>query len=203
MKQYKHTKTECYLTEFRQLKREINKQVKLAYGSYISKLTRGQNDLLVEPNSIAYSNVHFYNITEFKIIDASRTLKNKMTSGTDSSIISCFVKDSISVLAQHLKIIFNLGVETDNYPNLCCKKVKVCYVFENCDSINVSNYRHSSILCNFPKLFEVVLCNRIYMSLHNQISIHQHGFMTGRSPQTNLAILHNIYQIIFSYFLDS
>lgn len=39
------------------------------------------------------------------------------------------------------------------------------------------------------KLFEIVLHNRIYMPLHYQISIHQHGFMTCRSTQTNLTNL--------------
>lgn len=42
------------------------------------------------------TNVHFDNITEFKIIDSSRTLENKITSGTDGTPSSMF-KDSISI----------------------------------------------------------------------------------------------------------
>ena len=97
------------------------------------------------------------------------------------------VKDCAGVLAVPLCILFNLALKTKTFPSHW-KEAKVCPVFKNGERAAVDNYRAISILSNFSKVFEIVLYDRIYLSVRNQISTYQHGFMSNRSTVTNLAV---------------
>lgn len=119
------------------------------------------------------------------IITASKKLKNKLTSGPDS-IPSFIVKDCIGVLADPLQHIFNLILSTSTFPSTW-KVAKIVPVHKKDDSSVVNNYRPVSLLCNFSKLFEIIIHNRLYPFLRGLLSSDQHGFVDGRSCVTNLA----------------
>nr|CAI5870437.1 unnamed protein product [Callosobruchus analis] len=131
-------------------------------------------------------NIYFDNITEKEIISASKKLKNKLTSGPDN-IPSLLVKDCIYVFAKPLLSIFNLSVTTNTFPDTW-KLSRVCPVFKSGNRSIIENYRPISILCNFAKVFEVILYNRIYSVIHRSLSPFQHGFLAGRSTVTNLTV---------------
>lgn len=133
-----------------------------------------------------HENITFQNISENDILNATKKLKNKMTSGPDN-IPSFIIKDCIGVLAVPLRILFNLALKTKTFPSRW-KVAKVCPVFKSGDRALVDNYRAISILSNFSKVFEIILYDRIYLSVRNQISPDQHGFMSNRSTVTNLAV---------------
>lgn len=141
----------------------------------------------VMSNFDSLNNIISESVTEREIKEASKKLKNKMTSGPDG-IPSFIVKDCISVFVTPMYIIFNLALKTSVFPNRW-KEAKVVPIFKNGDKSHIINYRSISILSNFSKLFEVVLYNRIYPSVHNLISQSQHGFMCHRSTVTNLAVI--------------
>ena len=90
-----------------------------------------------------------------------------MTSGLD--LIPSFLdKDCSNVLIKPLLIIFNLALKTSTFP-VTWKRAKIHPVFKAADSSIISNYRAIVILSNFAKVCEIVLCNRIYLSVSKRI----------------------------------
>ena len=133
-------------------------------------------------SNFSIHNIHFESITEQEILEAANKLKNKLTSGLDN-IPSFIVKDCASVLVVPLCFLFNLAVKCETLPE-AWKTSRVCPIFKNGDKTLVSYYRPISILSNFAKLLEIVLYNRIYLSVRNQLSLFQHGFLNNRSAKT-------------------
>ncbi|XP_045463755.1 uncharacterized protein LOC123673311 [Harmonia axyridis] len=115
---------------------------------------------------------------------AARKLSNKLTAGPDL-IPSFVVKDCIGVLVLPLKHIYDLILKTSTFPTRW-KAAKIIPVLKKGDSSIISNYGPISILCNFSKLFEIILFNAIYPRVRSSVAAEQHGFMKKRSCSTNL-----------------
>lgn len=143
------------------------------------------DDLITAEQNSQIINIGKISITEIQ--DAIKKLKNKMTAGIDL-IPSFIVKDCASVLCIPMFILFNLSLKTCEFPNTW-KIARVCPVFKNGDLSLISNYRAISILNNFAKVFEIVLYNRIHLSIKLVISPNQHGFMANRSTISNLVLI--------------
>lgn len=54
------------------------------------------------------------------------------------------------------------------------------------DTMQVGNYRPVSLLLSFSKVFEIVMHTRLSFYFKRRISSFQHGFIKGRSVETNL-----------------
>lgn len=130
--------------------------------------------------------INLRNITEIELIRASRKLQNKFTAGPDQ-IPAFVVKDCIGAFITPLLKIFNLSMITNTFPEIW-KTSRICPIHKTGTVIDLENYRAVTILDNFAKLLEIVIYNRIYISVRNVISPYQHGFMTKRSTMTNLTI---------------
>ncbi|KAK9886313.1 hypothetical protein WA026_015824 [Henosepilachna vigintioctopunctata] len=129
------------------------------------------------------------------IIRASKKLKNKFTSGVDH-IPSFLVKDCIHSFAKPLSLIFNIILRNILIPKIW-KVTKICPVLKSGDAALITNYRPIAILCNFAKIFEIILYDSIYRSVRTLVSPHQHGFMKNRSTVTNLAcITHSLSETL-------
>lgn len=137
--------------------------------------------------SLNNTHIHINLITEQEIIEAAKKLKNKLTSGVDN-VPSFIVRDCINAFATPLRILFNLILSTNEYPNIW-KTTKICPILKTGDPSVISNYRPIAILCNFGKLFEITIYNNVYCSIKGTISPHQHGFMEKRSTVSNLACI--------------
>ncbi|XP_063922065.1 uncharacterized protein LOC135136626 [Zophobas morio] len=109
---------------------------------------------------------------------------NNLTAG-DYSIPSFMVRDCRFLLAKPLAIIINLALRSGSFPGRW-KRNRIIPVLKKENPHLLSNYRPISILPNFAK---IVLYRCIDGSVHSYISENQHGFMTGRSTVTNLAVL--------------
>lgn len=107
-----------------------------------------------------------------------------MTSGPDE-IPAFVVKDCAALFSYPLTVIFNLSLRSHTFPN-AWKTSKICPVFKQGKKCDISNYRPISIICNFCKVFESLLFDRIYSHVSNAISPAQHGFMKKRSTISNL-----------------
>lgn len=107
-----------------------------------------------------------------------------MTTGPDG-IPAFLLRDCACIFAPPLVIIFNLILKNGCFPSMW-RRSKVCPIFKKGDKSDISNFRAISIICNFAKVFEFLLHDVIYCKISNKISIHQHGFMKGRSTTTNL-----------------
>lgn len=54
------------------------------------------------------------------------------------------------------------------------------------DMSKVENFRHVSLLCSFSKVFEIVILTRVSFYFSRKLATVQHGFIKGRSVETNL-----------------
>lgn len=141
--------------------------------------------LIVEHNNDdTADNFYLNNFDESDVYKSLRKLKPKFTTGPDK-IPAFLIRDCASVLAQPLKILFNLAIETTTFPNMW-KMSKIVPVFKKGERANVENYRPITIVNNFSKVFEILLHEHTYFYMHNRLSQFQHGFIKGRSTVTNL-----------------
>lgn len=152
--------------------------------TYTNSVTNTEG--LSEHVSNLNSHIFLENITESDIIEATKKLKNKMTSGPDN-VPSFIVKDCIRILANPLATIYNLILKTGIFPD-AWKEAKVCPIFKSGERNRVENYRAIAIISNFAKVFEIIVYNQIYPLVRRQISTTQHGFMQNRSTVSNLLL---------------
>lgn len=158
-----------------------------AFKQYFSSVYRPPYSNFHSVDNCEYNYMPNVNISEFSeddIIAVIRKLKNKPTAGHDQ-IPSFLVKDCGGILVKPLTIIFNLILKSSVFPDVW-KISRICPILKSGDPCIVINYRPISILCNFAKLFEMLLYDRIYLSVKCYLSTNQHGFMNGRSTTTNL-----------------
>lgn len=98
-----------------------------------------------------------------------------------------FIKTCATSLAEPLAHIFNFSISSGSFPGQW-KTAKVVPIFKHDDEQNVKNYRPISILSTFAKVFESLICPYIQHHFKNFLSTSQHGFVSGRSTNTNLAL---------------
>lgn len=134
------------------------------------------------PNNNPIVNINAFH--EVEVIQALKRVKPKMTTGPDS-IPAFLLKDCAIIFGYPLTLIFNLILKTCQFPDLW-KYSKVCPIYKKGNKLDIQNFRPISVICNFCKVLETLLHDRIYHSINTKISIHQHGFMKGRSTTTNL-----------------
>lgn len=123
-------------------------------------------------------------VSESDVVSSAARLKSDFTSG-DDGVPSFLVRDCASALSFPLQLLFNLIITTSTFPDVW-KVSKLIPVFKKGDRSDIKNYRPISVLSNFSKIFEHILYTRIYSSIKSALSVHQHGFMSGRSTVTNL-----------------
>ena len=119
------------------------------------------------------------------ILTSSKTLKCKLTSGPDG-VPGFVARDCAGALSAPLCHIFNLILQTGVFPILW-KVARVCPILKKGEACVFENYRPISILCNFSKIFEVILYKYIFVNVRGLLSCDQHGFIAGRSCMSNLA----------------
>ena len=126
-------------------------------------------------------------VTENEVLAAMGSLANKFTAG-DDSLPSYIVRDCRYALCQPVLAIVNCAIRTCTFPSLW-KQSRISPVLKKGDSACIANYRPISILSNFAKVMEQMLCKQIYYNVISHISPRQHGFLSGRSTMTNLATI--------------
>ncbi|KAJ3640833.1 hypothetical protein Zmor_027371 [Zophobas morio] len=138
-------------------------------------------------SSCSMSSFSLSHVREEDLIPIMAKCSNNLTAG-DDSIPSFMVRDCRFLLAKPLATIINLALRSGSFPGRW-KRNRIIPVLKKDNPHLLSNYRPISILPNFAKVFEQVLYGCIDGNVHSYISENQHGFMTGRSTITNLAVL--------------
>lgn len=157
----------------------VNCFAKLFSESYIT------DDMLYPADDTYLPSFSLGPVAEDRLVALMSRLPDKMTAG-DDCVPSFIIKSCRYSLAQPLTTLINLSVKLGVFPARW-KISRVIPVFKKGETKQVANYRPISILCNFGKLYEQVLYDSIYASVHPYLSPLQHGFMSGRSTITNLA----------------
>ncbi len=157
-----------------------------AFASFFASVFTDSDNTFCASSSINIQslNVSLPLITNEDVVAACKKLKSKFTAGVDG-IPAFLVKDCAVLFATPLTRLFNLCIQTGQFP-YTWKKARICPVHKDGDISDVSNYRPISILCNFSKIFEMVIYGKIYHQVLPKISLSQHGFVKGRSTLTNL-----------------
>ena len=102
------------------------------------------------------------------------------------------LKRCAPLLAPSLAVMFNMSLESGRLPQEW-KKANITPVFKKGDKQCVSNYRPISLLCTASKVMERCLFNHLYPSVETKIHPLQHGFMKGRSCNSQLLkVYHSI-----------
>uniref|UniRef100_V5GW34 Putative RNA-directed DNA polymerase from transposon BS n=1 Tax=Anoplophora glabripennis TaxID=217634 RepID=V5GW34_ANOGL len=157
-----------------------------AFASYFSNSFIDSTDF--DLNSQYYVNdndiPHIPEITEDKILNSIKKLKANMTMGPDN-LPAFIIKDCACLFSKPLCTIFNQILRSNTFPDLW-KQSRVCPVYKKGNKEDVENYRPIAILCNFSKLFEIIIREHISFYAKNLIVPEQHGFMPGRSTVSNL-----------------
>lgn len=123
-------------------------------------------------------------VTEHEVLSAIQKLKPKLSTGIDE-IPSFIIKGCADIFGPVLAHLFNLSLRTGVFPRHWKLSV-VVPVFKSGDACDVNNFRPVSLICSFAKVFEMIMCERMGSYFKQKISILQHGFLKGRSVETNL-----------------
>jgi hypothetical protein len=121
---------------------------------------------------------------EEAVYKALRKVKDKSTAGPDG-IPAFLLRDCASAFAYPLTALFNLSLKTSTYP-ASWKKSLISPIHKKGKKSEVENYHPVTLLCYFSKVFETVLHNIILNHTKQFISNIQHGFLPGRSVNTNM-----------------
>ena len=125
--------------------------------------------------------------SEIEVLKSLKKIKPKLTKGPDN-IPAFIVKDCAAVFAGPLTTIFNLSLKTRTFPDVW-KYSRLCPVFKKDNKSIAENYRPITIICNFAKVFEITLHTTLSSHVQGQIICNQHGFVPGRSTETNLTCM--------------
>lgn len=127
------------------------------------------------------NNLYF---NENKILSVLKSLDPTKGPGPDG-IPAYFLRYTAAHICIPLAIIYNKCITEGVFPKEW-KRANITPVHKGGSKGNVENYRPISILSTLSKVFERLVHNEIYPSLHNVIIEQQHGFVKQRSTTTNL-----------------
>jgi hypothetical protein len=125
-------------------------------------------------------------ITEDDVKKEIRKLKEHKASGPDE-IRAKFLKETVDSLAKPLAIIFRKSLD-EGYLPLHWRTANVTPIFKKGNRHDKSNYRPISLTSIICKTLESIIKQHMIKHLiqNNLITKHQHGFLPGRSCETQL-----------------
>lgn len=98
---------------------------------------------------------------------------------------SIIINKCWEALSKPLLKIYNLSISCGQFPSLW-KQARVVPIFKSGDRSKVDNYRPISLLCIMGKILEKIVYGRIFFIVRPLLTTAQHGFISGRSVETNL-----------------
>ena len=124
---------------------------------------------------------------EISVDDITKALDNidmNWSPGADG-LPPAFVKMCSSSLVLPLKIIFNKSLSAGIFPS-AWKMSDVVPIHKNGNKNLINNYRGISLLPALPKIFDKIVTAKVLPFIKNVIIEEQHGFIVGKSTNTNL-----------------
>lgn len=117
-----------------------------------------------------------------------KTLHNLDTTkgGGSDGVNPYFWQQCSSSVTLPLYIIFNQSLQDGIFPALW-KRALIVPIHKKGTKVKIENYKGISKLNTIGKLFEKIVYNSIYLTIHKSMSDKQHGFLRKRSTVTNLA----------------
>lgn len=149
---------------------------------YLPPIHSVKSDLINDPSD--GDSLSLFSVATRDVEKAIKKLKPKSSVGTDD-IPPFIIKGCCGLLAPILAHIFNVSLRTSMFPAIW-KEAIVVPIHKAGDAGIVSNYRPVSLLCGFAKVFETIMQECLFSHLSKYLTLQQHGFIKGRSVETNL-----------------
>lgn len=118
------------------------------------------------------------------ILKAVKALNVRKPSGFDV-IAPILYKECSYEISGLLTILFKKSLVGGLFPS-CLKKSSISPIFKSGDRKLVENYRSVSVAPTMSKIFETVILEKWRDKIDGQMDKSQHGFIRGKSTQTNL-----------------
>ena len=128
----------------------------------------------------------FVHFTKDSVLNKLRSLKEGKSPGPDGFSVSVLKKCANS-LADPLSVLFNQSIDTGILP-LDWKTALITPVYKKGDKLDADNYRPISLTSLVVKVMESIIYDNMiaFLMKHNVIPPAQHGFLPGKSINTNL-----------------
>ena len=130
------------------------------------------------------------------ILDGLNNLELNFNSGPDG-LSSGFLRKCAVPLHHIICKLFNVSMCTGSFPSLW-KLSHIIPIFKSGRKNKIVNYRGISLQSALPKVFDALVCDRLYVVSKRIICHNQHGFMRKRSTVTNLLAFTDFVTSIFS-----
>ena len=128
-----------------------------------------------------------FEVSASSISSILNNLNVHKASGPDN-ISARVIKECAVPLVAPIAIICKLSIEQGIFPSRW-KEANIVPVFKKGSRKLPINYRAVSLIPFFGKILERVVRDRLFAHVKPALSEHQHGFLPGRSCETNLACL--------------
>ena len=161
--------------------------------SLAKKLPRSKKSFKHWLNTVSNCKFILQPVSEFAVLDLIYQLKSSKSIGF-KDLNTKHIQSIAEYIYQPLCYLFNTSILIGKFPDRM-KIAKVIPLFKaGCKSI-VSNYRPISLLSDFSKLLEKIVCNQLvcYLEENNLLYTYQFGFRKKRN--TSLAIVDFINKI--------
>ena len=147
----------------------------------------GDGDLPQFPNVVDEEDIiEDVIIPESEVVEEVSRLQEGKAGGPDD-LPATLLKNIAQEVAKPLTILFRRSLEQGRLPNQW-KQAVITPIFKKGSKKVAGNYRPISLTCQLCKVLERIVLRRIkdHLERNRLISKQQHGFVTGRSCQTNL-----------------
>ena len=129
-------------------------------------------------------------VSEQEVYDIIKSLSNS-SAGWDEFPIS-IAKQCFKNFVKPLTALINSSFRDGVFP-LKLKKARVVPIYKTGDKSLINNYRPTSILSFYSKVFEKLMYNKLYnfIEANDILFAHQYGFRRGHSTQQAIITLIN------------
>merc|ERR1711895_374329 len=171
-----------YIYDAKQICKCLIEQYNSQFSERVKTMTITENEIM----EMDEGDISDIEVTEDEISNAIDKLKRNSAAGPDG-IPAVFIINTRDCIKIPLRIILRKSLDEGNIPDIF-KLAYITPIHKGGSKMNPANYRPISLTSHIMKVFERVIKTHLIRHLqdNNLIRSNQHGFVTGRSTQTQL-----------------
>ena len=171
-----------YIYDAKQICKCLIEQYNSQFSERVKTMTITDNEIM----EMDEGDISDIEVTEDEISNAIDKLKRNSAAGPDG-IPAVFIINTRDCIKIPLRIILRKSLDEGNIPDIF-KLAYITPIHKGGSKMNPANYRPISLTSHIMKVFERVIKMHLIRHLqdNNLVRPNQHGFVTGRSTQTQL-----------------
>ena len=177
-------KNDIVIKENGELLTQKNRTVDVFKKSFENKYKKENQIMKISKQDTCAGPITIPYVTNDDVLQVIRKLKPKAAPGPDQ--VPCYIlKGCRNEFTPVLQQIFNISLQSGTFPK-SWKESYIIPISKGGDGTNKDNYRPVTIVNCCSKVFEQIVHN--YLAFHLKSVLHpsQHGFIKGKSVETNL-----------------